>query len=270
MLRYCPNCGTEVDGTAVFCPTCGQPIDQAAETEIPPAPAWPEPARPPERAAPAEPGTGAEPAMAAEPAMPPHTAMPAEPGSWDEPPPPAAAEPSGAAPDWDAARSRIEPTRVVTRPAEPDEPGAARPAPAAAVPPARAGEPGPAPTSVNLPFTTPLTLSGWLIGGGSLLGALGMLISLFDGFVNPIELVMLVALLAIAATVFLADAIPDVPNLRLVTLAVVLVAFGVGLDRIGFGAAGVGELLLFLGAAAAAIGAIILELGRDQPMGITR
>src|SRR5687767_12097449 len=42
MARFCPNCGTEVEDTAVFCPTCGQAIDQATETEIPPAPAWPD------------------------------------------------------------------------------------------------------------------------------------------------------------------------------------------------------------------------------------
>ena len=46
-VRYCPNCGTEVDDTAAFCPTCGQAIDQAAETAMPAAPAWPEPAAPP-------------------------------------------------------------------------------------------------------------------------------------------------------------------------------------------------------------------------------
>src|ERR671916_165927 len=43
MSRFCPNCGTEVDDTAVFCPTCGQPIDQEVESEMPPAPAWPDP-----------------------------------------------------------------------------------------------------------------------------------------------------------------------------------------------------------------------------------
>ena len=43
-MRFCPNCGTEVDETALFCPTCGQAIDQAAETAMPAAPAWPEPA----------------------------------------------------------------------------------------------------------------------------------------------------------------------------------------------------------------------------------
>ena len=43
MARFCANCGTEVDESAIFCPTCGQPIDEAIETEMPPAPAWPEP-----------------------------------------------------------------------------------------------------------------------------------------------------------------------------------------------------------------------------------
>ena len=55
MARFCPNCGTEVDDTAVFCPTCGQPIDQASETEIPAAPAWPDPVRPAGAAAREEP-----------------------------------------------------------------------------------------------------------------------------------------------------------------------------------------------------------------------
>jgi nucleoside recognition membrane protein YjiH len=107
----------------------------------------------------------------------------------------------------------------------------------------------------------------WLIGGGALLAALGVLIGLLDGVLNPVELILLVALLAIAAAVFFSARVPDIPNLRLVTLVVVLIGFGIALDRLGFGGAGVGELLLFLGTAAAAIGAIILELGRDQPLG---
>jgi uncharacterized membrane protein len=116
----------------------------------------------------------------------------------------------------------------------------------------------------------PVTLSAWLIGVGAALAALGALISLFTGFLNPVELILLILLIGIAATVFFATTLPAIPQLRLATLAIVLVAFGVALDRLSFGGAGIGVLLLFLGTAAAAIGAIILELGRDQPMGTPR
>jgi hypothetical protein len=71
----------------------------------------------------------------------------------------------------------------------------------------------------------------------------------------------------VAATIFAATALPAIPQLRLATLAVVLIGFGAALDRLGFGAAGVATLLLFLGTAAAAIGAILIELGRDEPIG---
>src|SRR3990170_1408245 len=123
---------------------------------------------------------------------------------------------------------------------------------------------------IDLPRTMPVTMSAWLIGIGSALAALGVLISLFEGFLNPIELILLIALIGIAATVFASASIPAIPHLRLATLAVVLVGFGIALDRLGFGGAGIGELLLFLGTAAAATGAVILELGPDQPMGAPR
>ena len=48
---------------------------------------------------------------------------------------------------------------------------------------------------------------------------------------------------------------PAVPHLRLATLSVALIGFGIALDRLGFGGAGIGELLLFLGTAAAGMGA---------------
>lgn len=242
MARFCANCGTEVDETAIFCPTCGQPIDQAAEAEMPAAPGWPEPAQ---RAAEAAPVADQERERAA---------------AWD-------------------AQPDDEPTRVDAR-AENGSVSAVPPpvAPVAPVAPAASGRPsqrvpeagrraGPA---VDLPITMPVTLSAWLIGGGALLAALGVLIGLFDGFLNPVELILLIALLAIAAAVFFSGRIPAIPNLRLVTLVIVLIGFGIALDRLGFGGAGIGELLLFLGTASAAVGAIILELGRDQPLGPSR
>ena len=228
MARYCANCGTEVDDTAVFCPTCGQPIDQVAEAEMPAAPAWPEAADTPRAS--------------------------------DEPQP---VERDEVASGWEPTPAEA-PTRVEER----------VPPPAAASPPHR-----PPPRSddsrrsaapIDRPLTVPVTLSAWLIGVGSALAALGVLISLFDGFLNPVELILLIALIGVAATVFASASIPAIPHLRLATLAIVLIGFGIALDRLGFVGAGIGELLLFLGTAAAAIGAIILELGRDQPMGAPR
>ena len=232
MSRFCPNCGTEVDDNAVFCPTCGQPIDQAAESEMPAAPAWPDPAGHARVAAPVEPAD--QPAGSAEPA-------PASGGT-------------ATAPD---AQPREDMTRVEAQPAAPPPPPAA----------ARAAPAGP---TIDLPLTKPVTLSGWLIGVGALLAALGIVVGLFDGVLNPIELILLLALIAIAATVFFSASLPSVPNLRLATLSVALIGFGIAIDRLGFGGAGAGELLLFLGTAMAAIGSIILELGRDQPLGGSR
>jgi hypothetical protein len=222
MARYCANCGTEVDETAVFCPTCGQPIGQASETEIPAAPAWPDAAREPEG-----------------------SYVPARDQVADE------------------VEPRIEdPTRVEAAPPPPPVPP---PAVASPAPPETA--PRQEPRQLNLPVTWPLTLSAWLIGVGAVVGALGVLISLFRGVINPIDLLLVLLLLGIAVTVFFAANVPAIPHLRLATLVVVLIGFGIALDRIGFGLAGIGELLMFLGTAAAGMGCILLELGRDQPLG---
>lgn len=261
MLRYCPNCGTEVDETVIFCPTCGQAIDQATETEMPPAPAWPEP----------------EPGPAPIPPAPPRPDFvddlpPAPPPLQPPPPPPLPPPPAPLVTDA-PRRERLAPdasySERVARPEPPepyetdagyetyDMPDRARRLPAA--PPVAAG--------AELPLTMPATLSGWLIGGGALAGALGALIGLFDGFVNPVEIVLLVVLLGIAATVFLSGSVPHIPHLRLVTLGALLVGFGVALDRLWLGGAGIAELLMFMGTGAAATGAILVELGRDQPVG---
>ena len=214
MSRFCANCGTEVEDIAVFCPTCGQPIDQASETEIPAAPAWPDP-----------------------PAV--DTEFDAAPGPGEEP--------------------RFEvPTREEVPPPAPDALAAPQPQPMPARSPRQ---------PVRVPVTMPVTLSAWLIGGGAVVAALGVIIGLFGGFLNPIDLLLLLMLIGIAATVFASANLPAIPHVRLVTLVTVLIGFGMALDRIGFGVAEVGELLLFVGTAAAGIGAIILELGRDQPLG---
>lgn len=241
MTRFCAKCGTEVDDTAVFCPTCGQPIDQDSETEMPAAPAWPESP------------SAREPAAEPEPA---ESSASKVDSDWAPSPPPTTAD---------------EPTRVEERPAPvvavaPESPPQRPPQ----RPPPGADAPRRDSAPMNLPITMPVTLSAWLIGVGAVLAALGSLISLFDGALNPIELIGLLVLIGVAATVFFSANLPAIPHLRLATLVVVLIAFGVALDRLGFGGAGIGVLLLFLGTAAAAIGAIILELGRDQPLGTPR
>ncbi|HEX9610225.1 MAG TPA: zinc-ribbon domain-containing protein [Candidatus Limnocylindria bacterium] len=197
MTRFCPNCGTEIDESALFCPSCGQPIEAPAE-EVQRESAAPGP-------------RAASTARTA-----PHPGAPApEDEPWNRPPQP-------------------EPSLL---------------------------------SQIDVPITRPVTLSSWLIGGGAALAALGALIGLFGSAINPIEFILLLALMGIAATVFLSDILPTIPHLRLITLAVVLVAFGVALDRIGFGILGFPELLVFLGTGAASIGAILLELGYDQPLG---
>lgn len=256
MARFCANCGTEVDDTAVFCPTCGQPIDQDVETQMPAAPAWPEPDPP--SAAP-------EPAPAPAPVAP--RAPEAPDGEWEPAEPPlregyVPPEIAGDPPE-EVEPAFVEPTRVEPRvnlPPPPQPPAATAPTPPSPT------QPAPGRPAVDLPITMPVTLSAWLIGIGAALGAVGALIGLFDGFGSAIDLLALLALLAVAATVFFSATLPAIPHLRFVTLVIVLIAFGVALDRLGFGRAGAGDLLLFLGSAAAVIGAVLLELGHDQPL----
>jgi hypothetical protein len=162
---------------------------------------------------------------------------------------PAPSPPPAAAPEADL----VEPTR----------------AHGTETPPPPGTQPGAAQTSslprVELPVTWPVMLSGWLIGVGALVAALGLVV-IFFSYLNPIDLVLLVLLLLIAATVFLSASLPPVPHQRLAVLAVALIGLGVALDRIGFGSAGLGALLLFLGTAGVSAGALLAEVGRDRPM----
>lgn len=241
--RFCPVCGTEVDETAAFCPTCGHRLDTADThpDDIPAAPAWPQP--PVE----AEPPTDVEPEQAWQPEA------TNEPVSAEEP----QAEQTLT---WDA--SPTTPPPPPPPPAQPPPPPPAQPPAPAAEQPNRSGG---SLDQVELPFTWPVTLSGWLIGIGSLVGGLSLLFD-FRTFVNPVALITFVLLLGVAATVFLSTYIPDLSNRRLWVLVVVVAAFGVGLWRIGFGA-GFAAAVFFLATLAAAAGAVMLELGRDRPMG---
>ena len=75
----------------------------------------------------------------------------------------------------------------------------------------------------------PVTLSGWLIGGGSAVAALGVVIGLFGGVLNPIDLILLLVLIGIVATVFLSANYAGHPHQRLMTLVIVLIGFGTAL-----------------------------------------
>ncbi|HET6746123.1 MAG TPA: hypothetical protein VFH90_09800, partial [Candidatus Limnocylindria bacterium] len=130
-------------------------------------------------------------------------------------------------------------------------------APPAAPPPPSA----PARPSPELPFTWPTMLSGWLIGSGSLLGAIFLIASLG----NVVSLLLFLALLGVAVTVFLADRVPDVPRQRLVILVTTMIGLGVGLARAGFTMQGVDTLFL-VSMLAAAGGALLIEIDRDRPM----
>jgi hypothetical protein len=123
--------------------------------------------------------------------------------------------------------------------------------------------PSPAATSSELPFTWPTLLSGWLIGAGSVVGALA-LVPRLAGAGYLVSMLLFLALLGIAATVFLADHMPDIPQLRLIVLCTTLIGLGVGLARAAFTIQGIDTLFLvaMIGAAG---GALLIELDRDRP-----
>jgi hypothetical protein len=228
--HFCPNCGTEVEADARFCPTCGTVLSAQQDA------------------------AGGEASQSDQPELPPAPA-------W--PPPEPAVGPVGGAEAQEAEQTEPEPepdsSPVTEQLAEPDQP---RP-PAATAPPPAAPPPPPASAGSmpELPFTWPTMLSGWLIGGGSLLGAIFLIASLG----NVVSLLLFLALLAIAASVFLADRVPDVPRLRLIILVTTMVGLGVGLARAGFTMQGADTLFL-VAMLAAAGGALLIELDRDRPM----
>jgi hypothetical protein len=226
--RFCPSCGTEIEGDARFCPSCGRTLsleddDQPQQPQdgavLPEAPAWPPPDdQPPDDQPRDDQATRVEALVEPDP----------------EPAPSPAEERSSA------------------------ESAAPPPPPPSPVAPAQSTS---AAGGVDLPITWPTTLSGWLIGGGSLLGALALIPRLG----NVVSLLLFLALVGVAATVFLADRLPDVPRQRLAILAVSMVGLGIGLARAGFSVQGADTVFLvaMLGAAG---GALLIELDRDRPI----
>ncbi len=226
--HFCPSCGTEVEADARFCPSCGTTLalDEGeapvADPQLPPAPAWP-----------ADDGAP----------TPEQTSNPApEPPPGDEPTLTEAARVEPAAESEPAPEAEQAP---------PPPPPAAAAAPAAVVPVAR---------SSDIPITWPTTVAGWLIGAGSLLGAIFLIATLG----NVVSLMLFVALLGISATVFVADRMPEIPRLRLLVLVTTMIGLGVALARAGFTVAGVDTLFL-LAMLAAGGGALLIEFDRDRP-----
>jgi hypothetical protein len=174
-----------------------------------------------------------------------------------------------AAPAWPKPETHaIQPpdtqpaTSAVPPPPPAPPPSAAAPAlePAQPVPP----PPPPPPIDrqgIDLPLTWPTMASGWLIGIGSLVGAIALIPSLSD----MLSVLLLLALLGLAATVFLAEWVPAIPRLRLITLVVTTIGLGIALDRSAFMVRGI-ETLLLLAMLAAVAGALLIELDRDRPL----
>ncbi|HEY4767886.1 MAG TPA: zinc ribbon domain-containing protein [Candidatus Limnocylindria bacterium] len=174
--------------------------------------------------------------------------------------PPEAPIPAATTSSDEAAAAAVEPEAA----AEPEPPAEVPAAPptAPAPPPAEpTAAPPPADRGGDLPFSVPTMLSGWLIGGGSLLAAIGLAPSLG----RALSVMLFVALLWLAASVFLPDRLPALPRERLVVLGVAFIGLGMALDRTGFDPRG-WETTFLIGMLAVAGGALLVELDRDRPI----
>jgi hypothetical protein len=274
------TCGTEVDEEATFCPACGNPMDAPPGNEIPAAPAWPRPEPEPEPAPQPQPEPEPiETAAAVTPMADVDAPLNAHPNEDAEADLEAASAGEAAAPepapiDEQRFAPAPEPERTAHRQAEAAPPPPAAPSPPSARPGPAASPSGserpnsgghPRGSQLDLPITWPVTLSGWLIGVGSLVGALAVLLD-FRAFTNPVTLIAFLLLLAVAAVVFFSASVPAIPHRELWIMVVVLVGFGAALERVGGGTAFAG-VIFFLATGAAAAGAIIVELGLDRPFG---
>jgi zinc-ribbon domain len=156
--------------------------------------------------------------------------------------------------------------------AETARPDDDRPGHAPTVPPAATvRRPQPVPAA-------PTTLSGWLVGGGAVVGIVSLFLPWLQGggtyldrwgMAYGINILVLVALLAIATIEFAADAVPSFPRRNLAVLAAALIGIGIGLDRATQSFAGLGAPIFLVAMIAAAVGALLVELDRDRPIGGT-
>jgi hypothetical protein len=275
MSQVCGHCGTEVEDEALFCPACGQPLAaEEAVPELPPAPDWPE--------APA--GSAPPPTMTPEEA---HAAWARGRDASSALADPTPDEPHGDAPasprdaDFEAA---AVPTPVPTPTGDEVPPWrrgvAARnpaPRPEETAPPADtagATRAGAAPQPAGI-VTTPTTLSGWLIGVGSLVGALALFLPWLQGvgytalwgLASTPNILILILLLGVGASIFLAGVVPAFPHRSLANLAVTLIGVGIGLDAVARPVSAAGALIFLLALLVAAAGALLPELGLDRPVG---
>lgn len=193
---------------------------------------------------------------------PPPGDIPAAP-AWPEPDEAAAAAAAAPAP---RGTTSPEPQDVEAQPPPAARPGPVAPVPSPVDPGGEPRRPSRNPVEqIDLPFTWPVMLSGWLTGVGSFVAALSVLLD-FRSLGNPVTLIAFLLLLAVAATVFLAANMPAIAHRQLWVLVVSIGTFGAAFERIGAGT-GFAGAVFFLGTLAAAVGALIAELGRDRPMG---
>jgi len=287
MSQICGHCGTEVEDEALFCPACGQPLAAEATPELPPAPDWPDapagsaPARTmtPEEAHAAwaqgqdsssvSPGPGHE-----EPAAQAQSIASFEP----EPPPiPASTSTAGEVPPWRRGVAARNPP-----PSPEDAPRAGAPGThdgagatgqqgaVGATGATQAG--GPRPVGI---VNVPATLSGWLIGVGSLVGAVALFLPWVQGvgytqlwgLASTPNILILILLLAVGASIFFADLVPEIAHRSLAITAVTLIGMGIGLDAVARPASATGALIFLVAMLAAAAGALLPEFGLDRPVG---
>lgn len=248
---FCPSCGTEVDEDARFCPTCGRTllIDEGVAEAEPQLAGGPEADQP----SMSNEGAASEPETVAIPPAP----------AWPPPEPESEPQLPEAEPE-PMSEPLQEPPMAPEADAEP-APGPVQrsePAWSSAPPPSPVAPPADQPArGTEMPFTWPTTLAGWLIGGGSLAAALTLLVRLG----SPLNLLIFLALLAIAASVFLVGRVPTIPRQRLAILAVLMVTLGVALERAAFRVQGV-ESIFLIAMLVAAGGALLVELDRDRPV----